>query len=374
MIGGGERAMNPSVVLFVPKLGGGGAEHVFVRYANGLYRRGNRVQIIALQGGCYEKELHQNVKVIHLGTRMRYALVPLCRELHRIEPDLLLCGLTGANLVGAVAGTVMSVPKVWVSVHSDLRLEIAVSRSTFGRLEKPLIRAASILADGVIAVSGGVKDYLVEDVGVKASKIRRVYNPGYDDTRCREVKTGIPQSIDYWLNESTFILGAGGLRAAKGFDILLGSYSEAFPNTKQPKLIIIGEGPQRESLEKQVESMGLEERVLMPGFIEEPYPLFANAELFVLSSRWEGFGLVCVEALAAGTPVLTFDCPSGPGEIVGDLGAKYVVTPLDRNELAGRMRELYYHGGASANRCREVAARYSVRESSRRLANVLDIR
>ena len=92
----------------------------------------------------------------------------------------------------------------------------------------------------------------------------------------------------------------------------------ALPDDISAKLVILGEGPLRQELLALIEQLDLGERVLMPGFTTDPYPWFRSADLFVLSSRWEGFGNVIVEAMECGVPVISTNCPSGPAEIFED--------------------------------------------------------
>jgi glycosyltransferase involved in cell wall biosynthesis len=119
------------------------------------------------------------------------------------------------------------------------------------------------------------------------------------------------------------------------------------------RLLILGEGKLRPSLTSLAEELDIVEDLAMPGFVDNPFQYFARADLFVLSSRWEGLGNVVIEALACGCPVVSTDCPSGPAEIlengkygtlvpVGDPEAlaaailKSLDTPMDRQRLRDR--------------------------------------
>jgi glycosyltransferase involved in cell wall biosynthesis len=82
--------------------------------------------------------------------------------------------------------------------------------------------------------------------------------------------------------------------------------------------MIVGEGEERNSLKSLAQELGIEEDVALPGFVDNPYPYMARSALFALSSGWEGLGLVLIEAMACGTPVVSTDCPSGPREILED--------------------------------------------------------
>jgi glycosyltransferase involved in cell wall biosynthesis len=115
--------------------------------------------------------------------------------------------------------------------------------------------------------------------------------------------------------DGDFIVAAGRLIRQKGFDLLIRAFA-ASDRARRAKLVILGEGPLRESLLAEAARLGVADRVLLPGFQVNPWAWFARARLFVLSSRWEGFGNVVAEAMACGAPTLVTDCDFGPREQV----------------------------------------------------------
>jgi glycosyltransferase involved in cell wall biosynthesis len=125
----------------------------------------------------------------------------------------------------------------------------------------------------------------------------------------------------------------GSLKPAKDFALLLAAFAKLRQHSNA-RLLILGEGPLRGELEALKCRLGLDGAVDMPGFVASPYPYLAKADVFVLSSAWEGFGNVIVEALACGTPVVSTDCPSGPGEILADGRYGMLVAPGDAAALA----------------------------------------
>ncbi|MGC3874648.1 glycosyltransferase [Halomonas sp. GXIMD04776] len=313
------------IMLFIPTLGNGGAERVFVDYANGLANQGFKVYLVCLKGGSYESDVSKNVKIIKLNVRMRTAFFPFVFQILKIRPRVLLSGLTGPNLISAMAGRITGVSKIITSVHNDLSTENAITNSYFPRLEKPLVKLFCTLSHKIIAVSEGVKDYLLSHKAVDKNKIEVIYNPIYKDSIIDSTQEELPRYIEDRLDDQGFIVSAGRLVYQKGFDLLIDAYANAFQSNESPKLIILGEGPEREKLEEKIKNKNLEQKVILPGFLDNPYPIFSKARLYVLSSRWEGFGNVIVEALTCGTPVLAFDCRSGPREILEDLDSSYLV-------------------------------------------------
>jgi glycosyltransferase involved in cell wall biosynthesis len=165
-------------------------------------------------------------------------------------------------------------------------------------------------------VSHGVADDLIKSFGVPKSNTDVIYGP-FDLEEIRR-RAGEPLSSD---DQKIFgrltIVSAGRLERQKRFDLAIDAVaglSKAF----DVQLLILGDGEEREALQQRIKKLGIGERIHLLGFRENPYPYFARASLFLLSSDFEGLGRVIVEALALGCPVVSTDCPSGPREILGD--------------------------------------------------------
>ena len=325
-------------LLFIGRLGGGGAERVFVEYANGLAEAGADVHLVCLEGGGYEADLVPEVRLYNLGTRMRKAAWPLFRVVRQVRPDVLLSGLTGANLVASIVGRLARVPEIWVSVHNDLRSAQAVQKASLARQESVAIKLACSLSTRVIAVSEGVAEYVREAGHAKRRAISVIYNPIYHDGIVELAKAQLPESIEALVEPGQpYLVAAGRLEPQKGFDLLVEAYRRSGLKHQGVKLLILGEGSERAALSAQIAQNGHSSSIFLPGFVDNPYSVFAKAEAFVLSSRWEGFGNVLVEALACGTPIVAFDCPSGPAEVLGRTPGCIVVPPEDTEALAKAM-------------------------------------
>ena len=184
----------------------------------------------------------------------------------------------------------------------------------------------------------GVAESLIELVPAVAGRVSVIHNAGYD----QEVERLALEEPSLPVPSDPFFLGCGRLTGQKDFQTLLRAF-DRIKSEVAGELWILGEGPLRANLEREVVTLGLTGRVRLPGFVKNPFAFMARASTFVLSSRWEGFGNVITEAMACGTPVISTDCPHGPREILeagqwGDLVPVGDVAAL-ANAMRGSMRD-----------------------------------
>jgi glycosyltransferase involved in cell wall biosynthesis len=167
------------------------------------------------------------------------------------------------------------------------------------------------------------------------------------------------------LGQRTTVVAVGRLGREKGFDLLLDAYARSKLTEAGWQLVILGDGPERDSLQRRIDQLGLKDAVLMPGVVKNPEQWLQHAQLFVLSSRFEGFPNALLEAMQCGLPVAAFDCPSGPGEIVRHEHTGLLVPAGDVDALAAAITRLASDadlrqrlGSAAAA---DVASRFSLR-------------
>ncbi len=331
---------NARIALFVPSLNGGGAERVMVFLANGIAERGLPVDLVTLcSEGAYRSEVSPDVNVVDLSARrMLLSIFPLFRYLRKSRPFALISALDYANIVAVCAQKLSLVDtRVVVTEHNTLSISCANAARSLGRLVPFLVRHFYRHAHGILAVSSGVADDLARVVNIDRQAIRVAYNPVVTEKMIARSY----EPIDHpWLadGQQPFVLAAGRLTGAKDFPTLIRAFKK-LRGTDDVRLVILGEGPQREQLEKLVSELELEGAVLLPGFLDNPYAWMRRSALFVLSSAWEGFGNVLVEAMACGVPVVSTNCPSGPAEILENGKWGRLVPVGDADALAKAMHE-----------------------------------
>jgi glycosyltransferase involved in cell wall biosynthesis len=200
-------------------------------------------------------------------------------------------------------------------------------------------------ADEIVAVSKGV----AADLGVRCClpwhRIKVIYNPVLTPELLEKAREPVEHP---WLapNQPPVVLGVGRLTIQKDFSTLLRAFAQV-RQRRPAKLLILGEGDQRRQLEALSRELGVDGHVCLAGYRENPHAYMARAQVFVLSSIYEGFGLVLVEAMASGVPVVSTDCESGPREVLQD-GRYGTLVPIGNVEaLAQGITAQLDHGRQS---------------------------
>jgi glycosyltransferase involved in cell wall biosynthesis len=316
--------MTEKVSIFLPSLNGGGAERVMVTLANGFAARGYAVDLVlATAQGPYLKDVRPEVRVVDLRAgRVIKALLPLARYLRRERPAAMLSAMSHANVVAVLAHRLSgSRCRLMVSERTTISAEVHRAHGWSARLVYALVPRLYRWADGITVVSQAAARDLEQFARLPTGSVQAIYNP-FDLDRIAQLAQAEPPHP--WLapGQRPVVLGIGRLTEEKDFPTLIRAFAQCQSRGKA-RLLIFGEGPLRASLQAEATACGLtEDDFQMPGFVDNPYAFLARASLFVLSSRWEGLPGVLIEAMACGTPVVSTDCPSGPGEILegGRLG------------------------------------------------------
>jgi glycosyltransferase involved in cell wall biosynthesis len=322
---------NYRIALFSASLRAGGSERTTINLAAGFKERGHTVTVILAKAeGEFLSDLPAGTPVHDLEhARVIQSLPRLIRALRVEQPEILLSTQTHCNLVALWAAKLAQV-RTKVVLKETSTMSLSTTQSGWKeRLLPILARIFYPLADGLVANSLSAADDLARTVHIRREKITIIYNPTVSSSLL--IKAG-EQPTDPWLKPGSppVILAAGRLTAAKDFPTLIRAFAKLHLH-QNAHLIILGEGEDRLKLEEQIRKLGLDQEVQLPGYVPNPYAYMAHAAVFVLSSVWEGFPNVLVEALACGCPVVATNCMSGPEEILeqGHFGA---LVPVGNDE------------------------------------------
>lgn len=315
----------PRLAFFLPSLGGGGAERVTVNLAAGFAERGFRTDLVLAKAeGPLLAHVPGSVRVCDLkSARVLRAVRPLAAYLRRERPAAMLAALNHANLVAmAAARTPGARTRTVIAIHVTSARELRDAKDVRTRAIPWLLGRLHQWADAIVAVSEGVADDFAQVTRIPRERIDVIYNP----VVTRALLDGaLEQPPHPWFAAKTcpVVLGVGRLALQKNFPALVEAFAVVKREHKNARLVILGEGPEREAIEGQICRHGIADCVALPGFVDNPYSYIARAAVLALSSDFEGLPNVLIEALALGTPVVSTDCPSGPREILrgGALGS-----------------------------------------------------
>lgn len=311
------------LTIFLPNLDGGGAERTMLNLAKGISERGYPVDLVLAQAnGPYINDIPDHVNIVDLGNGNIHSrgktirrLPALIRYLRSEKPDVMLSALVEANVVGLVAKFFARVStRVVVNEQNNLSTMTNNASSRSERWYPVIAQFVYRSADYVVGVSQGVVEDLIHNIGISEKKARVVFNPGIT----KELRLKAAQSLDHpWFeaNQPPVILSVGRLNVQKDYGTLIDAFYEV-SKKRTARLLILGDGEERSMLEEKIKHYGLADKVSLPGFVDNPYAYMSKADVYVLSSRWEGLPTVLVEALYCGPTIVSTDCPSGPVEIL----------------------------------------------------------
>lgn len=340
------------IAILLPDLRGGGAERVSVDLAHAFKEIGHNVEFVLMNAeGDFLPEASQNFFVTDLRVRKaRLAPMPLARYLRDRRPEALIANMWPLTSV-AVFGRMLSMmeTRLLLVEHNTLSNQYGSWGASHNLLMKASLLTTYRWADRVAAVSEGAACDTARLAGLATGRVAVVHNP-------------IPQRAEPSLEARAAaerlwrcppgqrVLTVGSLKDQKNHPLLLRAFAAV--SRRDALLMILGGGDDG-ALRCLAADMGIADRVIFAGFHADPSPFYATADLFVLSSDYEGFGNVIVEALSFGVPVVSTACPSGPAEIlengrwgrlvpVGDADAlaraieAALSTPADREVLKRR--------------------------------------
>ena len=328
-----------SVAFFLPSLEPGGTERNVVNLVNNIDRAKYATSLVLGQKeGDFIKEVHSDIPIVTLSaSNSLYLFFKLIRYFKQQKPDVFISAFPRINVVCIAAKIYSRVnTKVVVTEHSVFSLLPVIAknmwRGTFARFFMPtLCRLMYPCADTIICVSEGIKADLVKILG-SSKKIEVIYNPVIDE---KVYKLAAKPVSHPWFSDSKIpiIIAAGRLVACKDYSTLINAFNMVQKN--QPaRLVILGRGPKKEELMRLIETMGLAGSVAFLGFQENPYAYMKKASVFALASLQEGFGNVIIEAMACQVPVVSTNCPTGPGEIIEHMKNGILVSMGDAQSMA----------------------------------------
>lgn len=323
------------VAFFVPDLRGGGVERVRLLLAREFLAEGHDVDLVLLRkDGMLLNQVPDRVNVVDLGSkRVRQGFMPLVRYLREQQPGALVASMWPLTTMAVIAAKFARFSgRVVVSEHNALTRSARCDGFP-GAVLRASFRWVNWRADAVVGVSRGVIDDL-HALGLPKGAGTVIHNPVMV-SHASELPVSNPVSVWLKTQRAHRLIAVGSLKEQKDYPTLIASVKRVHDAGIAVSLLILGTGPLQDQLEQQCRDLGLHGKVHFAGFVSDPAPFYRAAGLFVLSSAWEGFGNVIVEAMTVGMPVVSTDCRSGPAEILED-GRYGKLVPVGNEEALGK--------------------------------------
>jgi glycosyltransferase involved in cell wall biosynthesis len=323
--------MKKKVLIIINNLGIGGAERLVVDDINEMLARGIPIKLLTLKKepkSSFAEQCKINKNdwtVISFGSLYSLASwLATIRFIARYKPDVVITHLWYSNTIGRISAKICRVKTVITFEHNVY--DLIKSKKMFF-----VDRLLQHFSSHIIAVSGSVRDSLTR-VGIDTKKIKVIYN-GIDISKYSEKsKDKIRKDLSI---EGEFIyLFVGRMIHQKGVDILL----KAFAKVPTGVLLLVGEGNEKEALIKLAQDLGIEQRIYFLGIRDDIANLLSSADCFVLSSRSEGLGIVVLEALAAGKPIIVSNF--GPASEIIQNGHNGMIFPIENVEILAEIMSL----------------------------------
>jgi GalNAc-alpha-(1->4)-GalNAc-alpha-(1->3)-diNAcBac-PP-undecaprenol alpha-1,4-N-acetyl-D-galactosaminyltransferase len=325
------------ITLAISSFDIGGAQRVMALMGNHWAAHGHDVTLVTLGPHSMDWfELHHLVKRVslnllsesaHFGQALCQNALRVLRlrdELRRLRPDVVISFMGSTNMLTILASRGLDIPVIISERTNPHRQAIGVVWNTLRSL---LYRHA----DALVVQSSALRDWAREvAVSARVDIIPNPINPEFNGSAKAANRRGSGRTV----------VAMGRLVRTKGFDLLIEAFARCAGQHPEWSLVILGEGEERSNLESLIVATGLQERVRLAGSVPRPSHILGQADLFVLSSRFEGFPNALMEAMACKLAVISTDCPNGPRDIVRDGVDGLLIPPDDVNALAKGMDRL----------------------------------
>ncbi len=308
--------MNKKKILFVtPTLGGGGAERVICNIVNNLDSNEYDIHVFVIAKGehVYVKNLLDHINIIYGNkeNRLRYNIFYILKIIRKVSPDIVFLGAGGLNVL--IAPFIRFFKKIkWIARETN-----TVSKHNTSKIQVFLLKKFYNNFDTIIAQCNDMKDDLIVNFSVDPNIVKVINNPLDCKVISENQKKQSSKAKEYFSNGKVNLVACGRLTEQKGFDLLLSQFSE-IPNLGDYHLTIIGRD--QDSYSEYLNQIILEKNIskyvsLLP-FNENIHAWLSEADIFILSSRYEGFPNILLEALCCGIPALVNNCLGGVSEII----------------------------------------------------------
>lgn len=333
------------VAIYISNMETGGAQRVVLNQVNSLSLHGHKIDLVLTNAsGAYLPLVSDKVRIVNLQAwKETVAFAPLSRYLKQEQPDILFANSLNCN-VSALTAAILSrtTTRIVVIEHNMVKMiftkqgRYPAVRNLLAHIRVKLARYLYPKADTIITVSKHVADDIRSSYKLTGIPIVTIHNP----IIVKEILSLQDEAIDdIWFQEPVvpIVLAVGRLVPEKNYSFLIEVFSKLNPTLKA-KLIILGDGEQKQVLEEKIRSLGLENKVRLPGNVSNPYKYMKRSKVLVVTSITEGFPMCILEALACGCPVVSSDY-GGANEILEDDACGRIVSLKDQKQFVAQLED-----------------------------------
>lgn len=316
------------ILFFYRDIGNGGVQKNMLRLAEGLSARGHSIDFVITHAETDEFAIPDGVRLQRsIAGHPLHMVWDLARRIDQLQPDAVYTAMPNYNAVALLARLMARhKPKIIISERSHSGAEWRHARSALYRLSLVLAPLLYRLADRILAVSAATADSLTQTSAIARERITVLHNPVVNAALDRAAAE--PLEHEWLAAPHELIVAVGRLSRQKDYPTLLTAFSQVLRARPTARLVVLGEGEERATLLALSGELGLTEAVQWLGFEANPYRWMARANVFVLTSLWEGLPTVVIEALACGATMVVTDSLSGPRHIIGESGQLGYLAPV----------------------------------------------
>jgi glycosyltransferase involved in cell wall biosynthesis len=334
------------LLIVIHSLKGGGAERVLINLLKGL-DRGKFSITLVLYEGVFDFPCPDNVDIeildisasrnfFKLARGFILKIMALARSIKKHNPDIIFSFLSSTN-VTVILAREFAATKARLIISEHTHPTTNLKNEMYGNITKLFMKKLYPKADKIVTVSEWIKQDLVQNFHLPENKIKAICNP-VDSENIELLSREEIENI-WFKSDIPVIVAVGRLTKQKGYPYLLRAFS-IVREQLSCRLLIIGEGEDKTMLDTMAKELGIEKDTIFPGFQKNPFKYMAKSSLFVLSSLYEGFPNVILEAMTLGLAIVATDCPSGPSELIDD-GQNGILVPVkDEKALAHAIVEV----------------------------------
>jgi len=358
-----------NIVIWIYKLGNGGAERVVAELASGLSEHANITILTHTDDGEYLGSISRNVQIHNLGMRVPnlfkpktlFCILGLIRFLKKEKPDLVFTtGFQHSAILLLLKRLKTFSSKIVIRETNTISVQSKYSKKILDRFGLRIAQRLYPFADKIICPSEGVAKDLIAHIANISGNVGIIPNPV--DSEAIQIATSqeLPPHFDA---KKPFILAVGRLVPQKGYSDLIEAWAVLYKE-KGIELVILGDGPERKTLMELAIKHSVEAGLNLPGFDQNPFRYMKYCSVFVLSSYYEGLPNALLQALACGCQIVATDCASGPREVLqdGKFGALVKVGDVEnlRHAIKRQLKQTNHNSSEKQKHVKDTYAKEKI--------------